>query len=180
VINAAPDYIEPVVGWRIWTVAKRDGVARLSSPMYFEPWEPQAEFAAECNLRRRDPWRPWRVYRSNHLAPDDHCNCGVYGMREPDELAGFFQWTVAGPRVHYHVFGRVSLWGEVIEGTEGWRASRAYPAELWLPQMDYHVARGLGMDAARDGLADYGVPLHVCDDVEPLAAIERLRATVAG
>jgi hypothetical protein len=31
------------------------------------------------------------------------------------------------------VIGRVALWGDVVEGPAGWRASHAYPTELFVP-----------------------------------------------
>jgi hypothetical protein len=31
------------------------------------------------------------------------------------------------------VIGRVALWGDVVEGPFGWRASHAYPVELFVP-----------------------------------------------
>ncbi len=169
-----PDYVEPVAGWRIWTVVMHEGDARLMSPVHFELWEPGAAFTAECEVRHRDRHRPWRVRRPRHQPPADGCTCGVYGLFAPGPLGHYFRWTVAGPRVHYHVVGRVSLWGEVVEGTEGWRASHGYPAELWLPQMDYHIAHGLGFDRVRDDLAAYGVTVNDCRETPPRALIDDL------
>jgi hypothetical protein len=177
VSSPTPDYCEAISGWRIWEVLERAGRARLSSPMYFEQWEPLAEFVAECNVHQRERFRPWRLTRTGHAAPADGCTCGVYAIAQPRELGHFFRWTVAGPRVHYHVFGRVSLWGDVIESSDGWRASHAYPAELWLPEMDYHIEKGLGMARAVDGLAEYGVPLHVCEHTGPRDVIAGLGST---
>jgi hypothetical protein len=95
-------------------------------------------------------------------------------MFEPGHLAHFFRTTVMGPRVHYHVFGRVFLWGDVVEADRGWRASEAYPAELWLPEMDYHIDRSVGLTKAAAGLYDYGVPLHVRGTTAPRDLLREL------
>jgi hypothetical protein len=53
------------------------------------------------------------------------------------------------------VIGRVALWGEVLEGDHGWRASRAYPAELIVdPLVDDDTVTALS--------EDYRVPVHRC------------------
>ena len=169
-----PDYVEPFSGWRIWTVVVREGRARLQSPTFFEDWAPREVFEATCRKRFRERYRPWRSYGTGHAPPADGCDCGVYAMFEPGELAHFFRTTVMGPRVHYHVFGRVSLWGDVVEADRGWRASSAYPAELWLPEMDYHVGRSLGIAKAEADLAAYGVPLNVRRGTPPRDLLREL------
>jgi len=66
-------------------------------------------------------------------------------------------------RAVYRVVGQVSLWGRVIEGARGWRASHAYPARIYVPE------RCLGGESAFSaqfiglGLADYRVPIEVLD-----------------
>jgi hypothetical protein len=171
---APPDYVEPFSGWRIWTVVIRAGRARLQSPTSFDDWTPREAFVAECTKGHRERLRPWRMHRNAHTPPEDGCTCGVYAMFNPGDLAHFFRTTVMGPRVHYHVFGRVFLWGDVVEADRGWRASTAYPAELWLPEMDYHIARSVGLTKATAGLEDYGLPLHVRGDIAPRKLLREL------
>ena len=50
-----------------------------------------------------------------------------------------------------------------MEGSRGWRASRAYPAEVWLPQLDIDGHDIAGIEEIALDLADYGVPVRVCD-----------------
>jgi hypothetical protein len=68
----------------------------------------------------------------------------------------------------------VLLWGSVVECEHGWRASRAYPAEIFVP-----TPRRGGATASADevahGLAEYGVPL-VAIPASPRQAVEELRA----
>jgi hypothetical protein len=60
----------------------------------------------------------------------------------------------------HRAIGRVALWGAVVDGGLGWRASHAYPAHIYVPT---HRENGREIDAraiAR-GLANYGAPVEV-------------------
>jgi hypothetical protein len=61
------------------------------------------------------------------------------------------------------VLGEVALWGNVVECTQGWRASHAYPRRLFV------VADGRRPKAARlmAGLERYGVPVDVISEPVP-------------
>jgi hypothetical protein len=87
------------------------------------------------------------------------CRCGLPAVREPAEAAfyaGLPSRLEACPAI-----GRVLLWGTVVEGERGWRASHGYPAEINLP---------LRRDADATLLADlagalvaYRCPVRVID-----------------
>jgi hypothetical protein len=96
----------------VWCV-REDG--RLQSVLYDDVWEPGHGLTATC--------------ASGHLAPDAACACGIYAAREPGEA---LRYLVGRDELHVvgRVLGRVALWGTVVEGERGWRASRAYPADL--------------------------------------------------
>ncbi|HEY3766459.1 MAG TPA: hypothetical protein VGL44_14965 [Gaiellales bacterium] len=190
-MSTAPDYCQPVVGWRLWTLAVVDGRARLASHVSPSVWEPGCELVASCEVRRRPPLAPWRLLPTGHAAPAERCTCGVHAMGVIGALGTYlpqanrpYSWMRPVVR---QVVGRVSLWGLVVEGARGWRGARAYPAELWLPQADVDgheftdtQAEGFAID-----LADYGVPVHLCDGrtvrgvVEELAAADRARPLTA-
>ena len=53
----------------------------------------------------------------------------------------------------FHVVGSVKLWGKIVEGSQGWRAQKAYPERLWVPYEAWHLAPSL-----RDL---YGVPVEL-------------------
>jgi hypothetical protein len=145
---AAPDYAEPLVGWRVWVaVGVAEGV-RLRSVVQKTLWPPGRALAAECRRRRL-------LRRSTHDAPSLSCHCGIYAtqLEELEPLLVDAPWE-SGVRV----LGEVSLWGDVVECERGWRASRAYPARLYVPAADGKLTQRLVVDA----LAAYGVP------VEPL------------
>jgi hypothetical protein len=57
------------------------------------------------------------------------------------------------------VIGRVALWGEVVEGEFGWRASRAYPLELLIPGRAGGYRRGAYLDEIAVELEAYRVPI---------------------
>jgi hypothetical protein len=62
--------------------------------------------------------------------------------------------------VRHRVIGTVNLWGTVVEAERGWRASCAYPKEIYVPTRE---PRGRLVDAEEIAvrLADYGVPVHI-------------------
>jgi hypothetical protein len=61
----------------------------------------------------------------------------------------------------YGVVGTVALWGDVAEHTEGWRASFAYPTELYL--LAPRRSPDLEAIAAALHLERYGVPVTTID-----------------
>src|SRR5919206_236078 len=128
-----PDFVEPVVGWRVWLVVDRAGEVRLRSVVYPTLWEPRVETVAECvHLKRHPP----QVGFSNHSAPWSRCDCGIYAARELVDGVHYLRASDApGADVLGRVFGRVSLWGSVVESERGWRGSHAYPAHLVIAQL---------------------------------------------
>ena len=63
--------------------------------------------------------------------------------------------------IFHRALPRVALWGTVVEGELGWRGSRAYPQEIFVPATG--AKRRVGLEAIVDGLAVYGVPIVVVD-----------------
>ena len=177
-MTGAPDYCEPVVGWRVWSLSEDDGRARLGSHVSPTVWQPGRELNATCDVKRRELRRPWRVHPTGHAAPAPRCTCGVHAMVDVRYLTTYltpaarpYAWL--RPLVH-HVIGRVALWGDVVEGRRGWRAARAYPNELWLPPLDVDREEVPGSEAVAIDLADYGVPVHICDGRTAREVIETL------
>jgi hypothetical protein len=133
-VSAAPDYIEPIVGWRTWLVMQEDEGFRLRSVVYHALWSPRSELVARCLHRALS--LPWRR-RSQHVPPARGCGCGIYAAREPEEAAFYLEGRTRADTLSVHrVIGTVSLWGRVVECTHGWRASRAsraYPKTIYVP-----------------------------------------------
>lgn len=102
-----PDLPHPVVGWRTWRVGRRaQRRTELTAPLAGIPWRPGQPMIAACGSR-------------SHTPPGDGCGCGLYAVADP----GTLDW---GPSDH-EVLGAVALWGQIVEGTRGWRAARGYP-----------------------------------------------------
>lgn len=118
---------------------------------------------ASCTGGNRSRRARWRTKPTVHAAPELGCRCGIYGgavgrgrALVPRETA------LAHPR--RLLIGRVALWGDVVEGPLGWRASHAYPIELFVPasvaaQTGYR-RRGY-VDETMLALEEYGVPVDL-------------------
>ena len=161
-MNVAPDYIEPVVGWRVWAVSKSNGELRLRSLVYDETWLPEQPLVAECRHRPHPLRRLWGRRPIAHEPPDWSCDCGIYATRGVEEALRYAKTYGDRPlRVLHRVLGRVSLWGAVLEYTEGWRAARAYPLELFVPRIG--PAASPGAEAVAGALAAYGVAVEIVE-----------------
>lgn len=149
---------------------------RLRSVVFDTIWPVDTALTAGCNrtwtrIRSKLPWWGDAV----HDVPVWRCSCGIYAAHDP-ELAAEYLYLygdVHQPHVVYRAIGLVSMWGSVVEGEAGWRASNAYPKRLFLPR----PGRPRDVEAIRDGLTDYGVPVEILDDGETrvASAVRRVR-----
>lgn len=137
-----PDGIEPLDGWRGWLVLPHSAGARLWSMVYPELWQPGRPTVARC---------PHHAYRH---PISEHCTCGIYAAHRVEDVVPHLVAPPVDVPVRFAV-GRVAMWGRIIEGEQGLRASHAYPTELILLDSD-------GSDDAvffTPHLAAYGVPV---------------------
>jgi hypothetical protein len=137
--------LRPAVGWKVWRVEHGTDGTRLRSVLYGDLWPAGEPVEASCR----------RLLRSEHEAPCLGCGCGIHAGRG---LSAWEHYLSVEPGAR--VFGRVLLWGATIEGREGWRAARACPVEIFVPQAVENAAE------VAAGLAAYGVPVHVEQPVE--------------
>jgi hypothetical protein len=138
---SAPDFAEPLRGWRAWRVMETRAGLRLCSVIYDETWEPGQPFRAMC-----------QVAGDEHAAPAAGCKCGIYASRASSHATRYLVGR-NDPLIVHRVVGVAALWGDVFEGVDGWRAAFAYPERLWVP---HTPAAG---EIARQ-LRDYGVPVE--------------------
>jgi len=171
----SPDYLEPVHGWRLWSVVDAGGRSRLQSLVWGSVGWPGRELVATCEASPRDSLRPWRRRMPGHAAPESRCTCGVHAMERVRHL-GTYVPPAASRLVVQRAVGRVALWGSVIEGSRGWRAARAYPAEIWIPHADLRRQPVAELEDIAVELADYGVPVHICDGMTAREVIAALAA----
>ncbi len=112
-----PLSIEPIVGWRVWTLQREAGSLVLHSVSQDTTWLTRDAFRARClRGRHADPG-----------VPDPACSCGIYAASSPEHLrdAGVFTRLTC-------VVGAVAMWGRVVEHHRGARSQLAYPARLRL------------------------------------------------
>ncbi len=158
-MSVAPDYVEPLGGWRLWSVAAGPGGVRLRSLFHEVDWPPGRALHAAC-MARRFPWlRRTPGRRRGHPAPEDGCTCGLYAARG-EWLRAYMRRQGGG-----YVYGRVLLWGLVVECEQGWRAEWAYPERLYVP--DAAAGDELSVDELVAELAVYGVPVEAALDRDP-------------
>jgi len=116
--DEVPVSIEPVLGWRAWTLRRVDGELRLSSLVHSGGWWPQRTVPARCAA--------YPTPRA-HTAPAEGCSCGYYATDSWESLcaANVFGHSVA-------VVGPIAMWGMVVQHGRGARSEFAYPARLRL------------------------------------------------
>jgi hypothetical protein len=169
--GAAPDYVEPVLGWRLWYAVGDGADTQLSSVVHRTLWPRGAPLEASCRRMRLSFW-PFSC--SRHDAPAEDCTCGIYaasvGALET-YLPEVSAWTYLVP-----VLGRVSLWGVVHQHEHGWRASRAYPESLFVPIAELRLSRAVQVVS---GLRAYGVPVRAVDGSSADAVVAEVSALAA-
>ena len=171
-MSEAPDYVDPIEGWRLWLAAADDaGTTRLTSVMHPTVWRVGEPVVAAC-VRRRSLFRSRRHEHPNQPAPVVSCRCGIYAIDDPSLLAGFIDTNQGGRRYRPWVVGRASLWGSIVESERGWRASHAYPRQLYVPTL----GRKRRSAEIRDALSDYGVPVELVDVPMTPRLLKSLRA----
>jgi hypothetical protein len=170
-VSAAPDYIQPISGWRTWLVAEVDGKPRLASVFYYALWPVRRQLVSEC-LARRSRFRLLnrRADVESHATPAERCTCGIYAGRELRTALGYLHTRglrdvreVEGRPVLHRVLGRVALWGGVIDCDAGWRGAFAYPQSLFLPERTRSGDPVRRLEDVALSLTDYGVPVQILD-----------------
>jgi len=170
-VTFAPDYIEPQLAWRVWSVDDRKDLVCLGSLFHESFWPVNEPLVAQCRSWRV-PWR--RRAAQRHPAPWWRCQCGIHGspLRHLDR----HYLRARLPRERIAVLGRVSLWGQVVECEWGWRASHAYPERLVVPQPPGDAVRAAHIAKSLEG---YGVPVEIVEATTWKALIAELRASYA-
>ena len=113
---SVPDYISPIVGYRVWTWNTK-GLKSLCGGR----WHPGQSLAARCRASAVvGPIVGRSEAADDHDAPQSNCTCGIYAVKTLHHFRG------AGYE-QFGIYGEVYLWGTVVEHELGWRAQFAYP-----------------------------------------------------
>jgi hypothetical protein len=139
---------------------------RLRSVLFSTVWPAQEELVAACNrfwMKIPVPGR-WRRTMA-HRVPAGDCACGIHASNQLETAANYLYLydELRQANLRSRAIGRVSLWGAVVEGEKGWRASCAYPERIFVPRCD-RLGRPTNVEALLDGLADYAVPIEILED----------------
>jgi hypothetical protein len=160
----APDYVDPVRGWRTWLVVQGHDGARLASVSFPALWPRREHLTAECGRGFHNGAGP--PVRAEHPAPSIDCSCGIYAARSIDRAAQIADCATArfrdclGRPVLGAALGLVSLWGTIVDCAQGWRGAYAYPASIHVLEPGYsgrrsHIASAAELAAE---LRSYCVP----------------------
>lgn len=148
-----PDYCEPLLAFRVWTV---DGDGLLLSA-YGTRWQPYQALEGKHAFTAHS-W-DWEAGKRKPECPGTPCDghipnlapkCGIYGFKTADALRK--QWTDASWLTGSEIIGAVWFWGRVVEHEFGYRAQFAYPA-YFLHGIDCDaaaVAKTYGVDYRED------------------------------
>lgn len=131
----APDFIEPVLGFRAWRLRDEE----LVSPYVDTPWTGEP-LRARC-LRERVHFRPASAPHEEP-APMPRCACGIYAYFDPVDRSG------GDPQF---IRGAVVVWGRIEVHAEGMRAEYARAVVLAEPA-DWRKRRELQRVAERLGV----------------------------
>ena len=143
---------EPIYAWKVWRVITAIenerwvyGKYTLISPLYmYVGWPYRVAMAADrlCWFNSDS-----KIIEVPHEAPYFFCECGIHAFNSEEDAIKYMQrerkfpvqWQVTfshikgsaqeKPRECFAI-GKVSLWGDVIEHEQGYRAQYAYPYDI--------------------------------------------------
>jgi preprotein translocase subunit YajC len=156
-----PDYISPVVGFRVWQW-DATGLRSLNG----EKWFAHQPLSAVCRADACGSIAglPKATHNPAEL-PSFGCTCGVYAARTMEHL------RQCGYR-KLGVHGEVYIWGTVVEHERGWRAQFAYPKTLFLAADTMPFSLSEINDRLRT-LGEFGTDIFLLCDGERVALWKR-------
>jgi hypothetical protein len=155
--------VMPVTGYRIWYVPLQP-ILQIRSYWIQTEWRPFQKVEAECR-NHMSCVCAGEFWTSTKREPEEEfacsCSAGIYAWRTfdqgfemyMDEVEKMFGMDAPEPTTNRVCFGKVYLWGKMIECEKGFRAQYAYPAGF------YYTA-----DNTRALAAMYSVPLLTIKD----------------
>ena len=139
---------DAVVGWRYWQVT---GGRLRSVTQRGVQWKPGRVLTARC-------------MGAGHQAPDEGCDCGVYGARDLESLRQ--HGLCLAPEAL--AVGRVALWGRVLDDESGWRGQYGVPVSVSVvPELVGEAE----LDSIVAALGAYGVPVGTMALADAVAGV---------
>lgn len=169
-VSETPDLVDPIVGWRCWEVGYDGHLIALNAGggHTSSVWEPRNAKRAVCNRHSNGLYFGEAPKPTHTHGPYDGCSCGFYAAK----LLAKAQWPSAN-----YAYGRVAMWGKVIEHEGGYRAEYAYPVEVILVAKSGRKSNGSGgifeIASWSDEMAEnirlrmgtmYGIPVSIGSD----------------
>jgi hypothetical protein len=150
-----PDVTDYIIAARVWKTKHGPGGMRsLKSVGVEELWPEHRPIVAECKRQASyfafaiATWQSSTTTSTTHDAPQEGCQCGVWGLASPLKLFDLAE----GLRGAAPVFGVIQMWGRVVHGPDGWRGQYARPMAV--------VARsGRIRKAESEAATTYGIPI---------------------
>lgn len=136
-MSAAPDLVEPVVGFRAWRLVG----GQLLSPYIPCRWEGRTMHAA-CWPANRVLLKGRGWMAEPHESPHPRCQCGVYAYHRPGVQAYYGEWLWTE--------GVVTAWGRLEAHRDGLRAEHARIEALALPPRNEAERRAAVQAVAED------------------------------
>jgi len=164
-VNLTPEFTgpvetleEPIIAWRQWKVDEEavlrgeDCLKGIFSPYIWK--------AGQANVAEHFEWgndyMDRTYYCTSHSCHNlSLCNlCGFWGYKE-------FSFLELPNTNKLYAFGKVALWGSVAQGTKGYRATKAYPDTIWIPNRNARDMAGNMVDEFRGKGWDGKVAEHI-------------------
>ena len=135
-MNVIPDYIEPLVAYRAWSVSPSGALSALHHSAIWPERKPM-----EATCKDVGPDMPLKVFANQapdglacghayraamrppvYTVPHKGCVCGIYAHKD-----GTGSYIKTAQATANRAWGEVYIWGKVLDHEHGYRAQFAYP-----------------------------------------------------
>ena len=149
------EVLTPIIAYRGWRVS---GKNLFPLGVFFpndrpgtknEVFVPQKLMVAKCfHIESHSPF--WSLFsplcrKSDEKPPTDNCSCGIYAVKNLNNVVVEYRDTWSDFPI---IFGKVALWGKIIEHEKGYRAEFAYPQVFYEHQYSQNLANAWGIETA--------------------------------
>lgn len=146
-----PDHFEAITAYRAWGVWDNGLLTGQAHP---EVWPPYQTLQARCSHIGKSSSAGAHIRDGVFLdAPIQLCSCGIYSLKDREaaecRTAMVMHFSLMDGRPQ--VWGKIRIWGRVIEHEAGYRSEFAYPEEIYC---------SVSLELADTISVLYGIPVH--------------------